>query len=459
VELTLQQVVDHLAERVGRPAILEDRFLRLIAYSSHDGPVDDVREASILHRQASPEVSSWLKALGLPHARHPVRVPGNSELHMLPRVCVPVLHKDMLLGHLWFVDADDSMSATEIDFCAGEASELATLLHRENIARVFSSARVTDALQMLLTDSPTAADAAHGLEEDGYICAPEGVVAVVVQGVADESHGPVDIEDCLGQALADCHRLLQRGESLHLVRRDHCILLLAAPDDRDAHLRARVDSVYASARAQVAAAADQGVSLIVGVGSHRAQVDQAAESYREARMAVDAATALPGIGELVHWAELGVDQVVVRLASMGEQPPVVHAGLHRMLSSPEALPLVETLETYLDVAGNARLTAERLNLHRTSLYYRLQRIEELAGTDLKNGLERLALHLALKVARLTGEYAPRHGVRGVDRVQTRPDVAGLARRRAHTSARRLTLITGMPLEDDHRRSGLAESLS
>jgi DNA-binding PucR family transcriptional regulator len=38
----------------------------------------------------------------------------------------------------------------------------------------------------------------------------------------------------------------------------------------------------------------------------------------------------------------------------------------------------------------------------TSLYYRLQRVELLAGTDLKDGTERLALHLALKVARASG---------------------------------------------------------
>jgi hypothetical protein len=35
------------------------------------------------------------------------------------------------------------------------------------------------------------------------------------------------------------------------------------------------------------------------------------------------------------------------------------------------------------------------------LYYRLQRVEQLAGTDLKDGHERLCLHLALKLARLS----------------------------------------------------------
>lgn len=66
--------------------------------------------------------------------------------------------------------------------------------------------------------------------------------------------------------------------------------------------------------------------------------------------------------------------------------------------------LLSTLETYLDLAGNAHATAERLRLHRTTLYYRLQRVEQLAGTDLRDGGERLCLHLALKLARLTGAW-------------------------------------------------------
>ena len=49
-------------------------------------------------------------------------------------------------------------------------------------------------------------------------------------------------------------------------------------------------------------------------------------------------------------------------------------------------------------------TAEALFLHRASLYYRLQRIEELTGASLKSGSDRLALHLGLKLARLLGVH-------------------------------------------------------
>ena len=61
-----------------------------------------------------------------------------------------------------------------------------------------------------------------------------------------------------------------------------------------------------------------------------------------------------------------------------------------------------TLEVYLDHACDAKLSAEALFLHRASLYYRLQRIEQIAGVNLKSGADRLALHIGLKLARLLG---------------------------------------------------------
>ena len=73
-----------------------------------------------------------------------------------------------------------------------------------------------------------------------------------------------------------------------------------------------------------------------------------------------------------------------------------------MLRDPAHAPLVDTLEAYLDLAGDAKATAEALTLHRATLYYRLNRIEEITGARLKTGDDRLALHLGLRLARLSG---------------------------------------------------------
>jgi len=408
VEPTVQQIVDSLAGRLGRPVVMEDRALRLIAYSAHDQPVDEVREASILSRRASPKVTRWLTDLGVGQARRPTRVPANLELGMLSRLCVPIPWKGRVLGHLWLVDADKSMGPDEIALCVQHADQLGVLLHRDGVASSLTAARLTDAVQALLSSASNAVDAARILEADGDFAAPDGVVVAVVQGATTDPDWTVDIEDALAEALVGWVGLRRRDPSLHLVRKDHGVLLIASPSDGPDRLGGLIAALTESVESELRVRGTR-ASVLVGVGGHRPRLELAAESYREARMAVDAATVLPGMADLAYWSGLGVNQIVVQLASMGEKPPVLHAGLHALLDSPEAQPMIETLETYLDVAGNAQVTAERLNLHRTSLYYRLQRVEQLANTDLKNGLERLALHLTIKIARMTGDYDGANG--------------------------------------------------
>ena len=60
--------------------------------------------------------------------------------------------------------------------------------------------------------------------------------------------------------------------------------------------------------------------------------------------------------------------------------------------------LVRTLRVYLATGANASEAADRLFLHRNSILYRLARIEQLTGLDLKDPHARLALQLALLFA-------------------------------------------------------------
>ncbi len=66
--------------------------------------------------------------------------------------------------------------------------------------------------------------------------------------------------------------------------------------------------------------------------------------------------------------------------------------------------LVHTLRMYFRCNCNALEAAERLFLHRNSLLYRLQRVEELLHVDLKDSQVRLALNLAIEMAELLQEH-------------------------------------------------------
>ena len=60
--------------------------------------------------------------------------------------------------------------------------------------------------------------------------------------------------------------------------------------------------------------------------------------------------------------------------------------------------LMLTLRTYAENGGKLAATAEGLFLHRNSVQYRLQRIEELSGVDPRDRATRLLLTVAFAMA-------------------------------------------------------------
>ncbi len=66
--------------------------------------------------------------------------------------------------------------------------------------------------------------------------------------------------------------------------------------------------------------------------------------------------------------------------------------------------LINTVEVFLDSAGDAQRAAVALHIHRTTLYQRLRRIEQLSGVNFKDGADRLTLHVSIKLAHLTGAF-------------------------------------------------------
>ncbi|WP_327406952.1 helix-turn-helix domain-containing protein [Streptomyces sp. NBC_01288] len=55
---------------------------------------------------------------------------------------------------------------------------------------------------------------------------------------------------------------------------------------------------------------------------------------------------------------------------------------------------------FLDRAGDSSSTAQATHVHRTTLYHRLKRVESITGLSLDDGMDRLTLRLALKLARI-----------------------------------------------------------
>lgn len=352
--MSLQLAVDDLAGRIGRPVLLEDHAQSVLAYSEQTGPMDDVRRDSILRRHTEREVRSRFRAAGIFEARGSLRVPGSSGV--LPRVCVPMRHRDRLLGFLWLIDSP-AMSDADVALAAKSADELALTLLHDVLAAGVSAQREQSALVRLLGGDVSASSVL--VDESGFPSLP--VTVLVVRGARDSL-----LDGLLAARL--------RFSARHLVRGDHGVLVCAG-----VVRAAEMPGLFT-------------VPVAVGVGGARPSLAGAAESYVEALHASLVASRVPGFGPVASWDSLGVYRMLASVPASA-----VHPGVLRL--SPD---LVVTLETYLDLAGSAVEAAKVLRLHRTSLYYRLQRVAVLTGANLRNGDERLTLHLSLKLARLHG---------------------------------------------------------
>jgi hypothetical protein len=269
------------------------------------------------------------------------------------------------------------MSDEDVLTAEKAAPGLALTLFHNSLVAGLSARREQEAVTAVLLGD---ADAARTLHEASDFPQGEPVTVLVARplGEPDDS-----TRLALQRALLGLRYRFASRRPLHAVRRDHGVLIVAG---RPVDLRAAI-----------------GVPVAVGIGRPRPTLAESAESYREALHAAEVAARIPSFGPVAEWSDLGIYRLL-----RGIPTAELHPGVERLLADRQHLPLLETLETYLDLAGSVVATSRALRLHRTSLYYRLQRVEKLAGTDLKDGEARLVLHLSLKLARLAGRYRPRH---------------------------------------------------
>jgi DNA-binding PucR family transcriptional regulator len=85
---------------------------------------------------------------------------------------------------------------------------------------------------------------------------------------------------------------------------------------------------------------------------------------------------------------------------------LVHPGVIGLLEQ-DRDDLIHTLDVYLANGGDARRTARELHLHRSTLYYRLDKITEAIGGDLSDGETRFELMLSIRLALIARLYRPR----------------------------------------------------
>ena len=204
-------------------------------------------------------------------------------------------------------------------------------------------------------------------------------------------------------ALTDLGTLLREYESTIQV-------VMPAPDDIDARqLDAVVDWVE-QVRAELEAnLAPEPVGLAAGIGrSPDSELMTHYTAVREAARAAEIAASILGGPTTLHFARLGALRLIFHLAGNPELRAFQRDAIGPLETSDSTRrsEFVRTLDAFLRAGGNHMRASRDLHVHRNTLIYRLERIQELlGGADLEDPETRLNLQLALKIRSALGGAA------------------------------------------------------
>ena len=326
-------------------------------------------------------------------AAGPVRIPGDQARGILGRLCVPVSYRGARLGYLWLIDDDGRLGSTQVRTAARAADQAGLLMFGDMLGERMASGVLAHLLSPV---DELRADAMRHIDDSGLLGLRGPVIAVVVRTAGTPAPLPQAV---LAESLRDVTRGRSAGTVIGLANTDHGALV--AHDQGVAAARDLADAARASLLLRLQPDEPE-VSVVAGIGDPSILGD-ARGSYRQAKQAARVAATIGRADPVARWQDLGVYRTLAQLPADAEAAASLDPRLAILLDEADG-PVITTLETYLDLAGDAKASADRLSLHRGTLYYRLQKAERIAGVDLRSGGDRLALHLGFKLARLLGLY-------------------------------------------------------
>lgn len=136
-------------------------------------------------------------------------------------------------------------------------------------------------------------------------------------------------------------------------------------------------------------------TVSAGISTRHQEITDLSSSYLEAKQALIFGRMVHGNGSVTRFEDLGVYRLLCRLPREELDEFVAqHLGGLLRLNPKQRTTLLETLRCYLQHGGNISEAAQALFLHRRTLRYRLNRIEDLLQVDLSNPVNKLNLTVA-----------------------------------------------------------------
>lgn len=144
------------------------------------------------------------------------------------------------------------------------------------------------------------------------------------------------------------------------------------------------------------------VRLSAGIGNVCRNAEDYRRGFAESGEALQMGQNLQREGGVTHFNDLGVYRYLYKIARMDDLSDMYQDQVGRIASydARKGTDLLDTLETYLECAGNLTRTSNRLYVHRNTLIQRLERLQSLCEIDVQERGNWLTLQVAIKVYKL-----------------------------------------------------------
>lgn len=386
--MSLEGQVQAYADRLGRPIIVFDVEFTVIAFSVHDRDVDHARLAIILSHKGSSRARESIREYRVGQSDGPVRIPPLNG--GLTRHVAPVRHEGHVVGYVSSTIPEETPDEELVDddVLRDARAQLGVVLAAMALGNREDEDRALRLVTALLDgDAEQRRRAADELLTGGLLSPAPHYTVITMSAPPPSDPSSAALRLVLDRARTAIPAFPSL-KAVGTVIDGEAILVVPYQIDRE-RLSALLDlPAFATLRA--------------GVGGAHSPLADVHRSLREARIAGRGAAIDPTRDRVVHWEDLGLDRVLLQLPLEELTAADLPVPVQQLLAEQSGPDLAQTLEAYLDCGCDAQRTAQELHVHRSTLYYRLDRVRAIADVDLSDGLVRRELHAGLRVATLAG---------------------------------------------------------
>jgi len=391
----LPAIAETLFVLTGGPVCIVDPIFRLLACA---GTPDDPGE-TVKRQFQTMTRTGLLDPLNVEKKPLPVRGMG---AHRIPDQHIfPVLAGDTLLAYISIGEETAPLNELAVTVVNQAATLCALEILKSRAVRETENRLKGDFLEDLLAENPVSPAAIRRRAlYFGYEANKEQLIMLIdLDDFPRLLHSRPEKEiECVKRKLVEAVEMVvgqTACRTIYKYRHDMLVLLLQFPTDGRGDQALRL-----AARIQTAAAELLPPHTVsIGIGRPCTELQELRRSYQEAVRALEVIRATGRKNTVLHYRDLGVYRLLARLREDPELTAFYRSSLGPLVDYDRhhGTQLVRTLEMYFKYNGGLKEVAAAMFIHRHTLKYRLSRIQEISGLDLKNPDDRLTLQVALKI--------------------------------------------------------------